>query len=545
MSLLEFDDQPNIQVLCQQNQRAANTMGMPVNNLVTAPGVTNDGSGQLLAWIAGRISRTTSNQQSVWGTLAFEMDATLYTDVGSIYGDLENGYVVVDDAGIKYRVIGRARSHASGGLPDYFSYPIKSITTDGSTPPSTVTPGATGVPSSYGQAPSAPTSLTVAGVAPSVTVTWTVTLNTVSYDLWRGTSSGGEALLASGITTTTYSDTSGTLGTTYYYEVKARNGFGVSGFSNEDSTIAPPTGVAAYFTPITNSTVVWNAVSGATSYNLYRSVSSGGETILVIGATSPYTDSGLVTGTTYYYKLTAVKSGSESPLSSEVSGAIISGLQLWLKAGTGAYHDAGSTLATNGQTVQQWNDQSGNGRNASQGTPGNRPTYQTGVYNGLSAIQLANVASQGFTSLGFNVGRPMTVALIEKPITAAQSGCRTVQSASVQNAYISLCRSNADNVYLDTNVSDYTPNDTNPHSAILTQQNSGSNSSHYYVDGTEHSNHTDVVNIWNLFAIGGGGFSSEPGNTNLFEVCLYNKVLSGAEMTQLRSYFSYELGTAV
>ncbi|HMW26649.1 MAG TPA: hypothetical protein PKC51_08420, partial [Ferruginibacter sp.] len=33
---------------------------------------------------------------------------------------------------------------------------------------------------------------------------------------------------------------------------------------------------------------------------------------------------------------------------------------LWLKADAGAYSDAGITPAVNGQTVQQWNDQSGN-----------------------------------------------------------------------------------------------------------------------------------------------------------------------------------------
>jgi hypothetical protein len=58
-----------------------------------------------------------------------------------------------------------------------------------------------------------------------------------------------------------------------------------------------------------------------------------------------------------------------------------SNLYLWLKADSSVYKDAGVTPAANGETVQQWNDQSGNGRNVSQATAGNRPTYLSGGFN--------------------------------------------------------------------------------------------------------------------------------------------------------------------
>lgn len=101
---------------------------MPITSLVSPGGTSNNGAGPI-ALFNGRISRTASNQNSTWGALTFEMDATLYTDVGSIYGNLENGDVVVDDTGMKYRVIGRARAFAWGSLDNFFSYPLKSITT--------------------------------------------------------------------------------------------------------------------------------------------------------------------------------------------------------------------------------------------------------------------------------------------------------------------------------------------------------------------------------------------------------------------------------
>ena len=46
---------------------------------------------------------------------------------------------------------------------------------------------------------------------------------------------------------------------------------------------------------------------------------------------------------------------------------------LWLRADAGVFSDAGVTPAVTSNNVQQWNDQSGNTKNASQATVGNRP----------------------------------------------------------------------------------------------------------------------------------------------------------------------------
>ncbi|MBP6430855.1 MAG: laminin G domain-containing protein [Ferruginibacter sp.] len=59
---------------------------------------------------------------------------------------------------------------------------------------------------------------------------------------------------------------------------------------------------------------------------------------------------------------------------------------LWLKADIGVFSDAGVTAATNGQTVQQWNDQSCNGYNASQPDAIKRPTWQQYAFNGKPAL---------------------------------------------------------------------------------------------------------------------------------------------------------------
>lgn len=60
---------------------------------------------------------------------------------------------------------------------------------------------------------------------------------------------------------------------------------------------------------------------------------------------------------------------------------------LWLKADAGAYTDAGTTLATDTQTVQQWNDQSGNSTNASQGNGSLRAAWIASGQNGLPVLR--------------------------------------------------------------------------------------------------------------------------------------------------------------
>lgn len=81
-----------------------------------------------------------------------------------------------------------------------------------------------------------------------------------------------------------------------------------------------PTGVSA---EAENSqvTLSWIAVSGATSYNIYWSTTSGVTKSIgpkIANVTTPYAHTGLTNGTTYYYIVTAVTSGGESSESAQV-----------------------------------------------------------------------------------------------------------------------------------------------------------------------------------------------------------------------------------
>jgi RHS repeat-associated protein len=171
--------------------------------------------------------------------------------------------------------------------------------------------------------PSAPASLSAVGGTDQVSLSWSSVVGASSYSIYRGTTSGGETSVSSVAGTTSFTDTGLSSGTDFYYEVTAVDAAGESTKSNEANAYtvpAAPTGVTA--TGGNDQVALsWSASTGATSYNIYRGTSSGGETSLtsVTGATS-YTDSsGLSSGTNYYYEVTAVDSAGESGYSSEAS----------------------------------------------------------------------------------------------------------------------------------------------------------------------------------------------------------------------------------
>jgi hypothetical protein len=84
--------------------------------------------------------------------------------------------------------------------------------------------------------------------------------------------------------------------------------------------LQPPTNLAA--TPADSSvTLSWTANAGATGYNVKRATTSGGPyaTVAPNVAGTTYLDTPLVNGQTYYYVVSSVNGGAESPNSTQVS----------------------------------------------------------------------------------------------------------------------------------------------------------------------------------------------------------------------------------
>ncbi len=157
-----------------------------------------------------------------------------------------------------------------------------------------------------------------------VNLTWSASNNATTYSVFRGTSSGAESATALGTaSTTSFSDTTGANGTTYFYYVTASaSGYTTSGASNEVQVATPPA-VPSMAQPVVSNGAIalsWNAVTGAGSYTVYRGTRSGSETSLASSQTTSYNDSSnLAGGTTYFYYVVANSTGTTvSPQSNEV-----------------------------------------------------------------------------------------------------------------------------------------------------------------------------------------------------------------------------------
>jgi kexin len=105
---------------------------------------------------------------------------------------------------------------------------------------------------------------------------------------------------------------------------------GCGGGGGTDSPPAPPaTPVSLTVIPRDGYvTLSWNAVSGATSYNLYWSTTSGvtkTNGTKITSASPSLNHSGLVNSTAYYYVVTAVNAGGESAESSQATATPVNG----------------------------------------------------------------------------------------------------------------------------------------------------------------------------------------------------------------------------
>lgn len=98
-------------------------------------------------------------------------------------------------------------------------------------------------------------------------------------------------------------------------------GFQVTPDDGLDAPAAPVLSATAGTASVSLSwTVPADGGSPITGYNVYRGVSAGTETLLVpLGVVTTYVDTTAVTGTTYYYVVTAVNAEGESVWSNEVS----------------------------------------------------------------------------------------------------------------------------------------------------------------------------------------------------------------------------------
>lgn len=83
------------------------------------------------------------------------------------------------------------------------------------------------------------------------------------------------------------------------------------------------------------------------------------------------------------------------------------------------------TGKTDGQTTE-WVDSSGNGKDATNATAGQRPLYKTGILNGLPVCRFVRASSNKLTSTFENAGAALSVFIVAK-FTGTTANCRIAE----------------------------------------------------------------------------------------------------------------------
>ncbi|MFZ3136058.1 MAG: fibronectin type III domain-containing protein [Thermodesulfovibrionales bacterium] len=217
-----------------------------------------------------------------------------------------------------------------------------------------------------------PSNLTATAVSSSqINLSWSDnSTNETGFKIERKTGSGGTysqiAIVSANVTT--YSNTGLLSSTTYYYRVRAYNAAGDSGYTNE----AYATTTYSY-TPNAPSNPIATAISSSqinlswqdnsnneTGFKIERKTGSGGtytQIAIVSANVTTYSDTGLSSGTTYYYRVRAYNVVGNSNYSDEAY-ATTSGcanLPVRIARATPVYYStlqAAYNAAENGDIIQ-------------------------------------------------------------------------------------------------------------------------------------------------------------------------------------------------
>ena len=210
---------------------------------------------------------------------------------------------------------------------------VQSTNQPGSITLTATSPGLTSTNITITEAASLPAPATPGGVAAvaasagPVTISWDIVAGALTYNVKRATTSGGPYIVvASNAGGNGFRDTTVSNLVAYYYVVTAANANGESLNSAEVSATthfppvpAAPTGLAAIGGD-TQVSLSWTASPGATSYNVKLSTTSGGSYTNVANVVATnFVVTGLVNGTLYYFKVSAVNITGESANSSPAS----------------------------------------------------------------------------------------------------------------------------------------------------------------------------------------------------------------------------------
>ena len=265
----------------------------------------------------------------------------------------------------------------------------------------------------------------------AVEITWAPVPGASSYNLYWGDTpqlQSARPLSKSTGITSPYILTGLANGVVYYYAVSSVSG-GIESDLTPVSQINPsallplrPEGVSAV-NGAGQVTLSWSLAAGASSYNIYRSSSSGvtRSSTKISDAASPYAQVGLTYGQRYYYRVSAQNAAGESILSAEVSGMPLLTAPQNVAISTG---NAQNTISWNGVSGAAayniyWGNSAGITKTSTKIPGVTGPYAHTGLTNGQAYYyRLAAVNAAEESGLSAEVSA-LTVPDAPRNVTAA------------------------------------------------------------------------------------------------------------------------------
>lgn len=240
---------------------------------------------------------------------------------------------------------------------------------------------------------------------------------------------------------------------------------------------------------------------------------------------------------------------------------VLSGLQLWLKADTGVLDASDNPITVDSTAVKTWQDQSGNNRHATQATAGSRPIWRSGA-NGLNNLPgIENDTTAKFLGATANL---FTTAVTMFVVVRFFDSTTRYAAIDIKGNYPNHFAIEQ-NTFNGSNKNGFTAGASN----LRTDGASSTNGQVFTIAATTGTGSTPIIANTNyrvnsvaqtLTLTGGGGNfinytsvngytlgSFTPGNTlgmkgKLFEVAVYNRVLTGTEITQVENYLKSKWG---